>query len=109
MAIVYGRKGNDERFDPTYEKRLKERQAEKKSTDDASSAQNEEQSFNMSAPVSRKEATRRRKATSPETPRQRRALALLRVVKGPSSKCVLTANLLLSKLDNQLGILIPRT
>ena len=46
LAIVYGRKGNDERFDPTYEKRLKERQAEKKSTDDASSAQNEEQSFN---------------------------------------------------------------
>jgi len=70
LAIVYGRKGNDERFDPTYEKRLKERQAEKKSTDDASSAQNEEQSFNMSAPVSRKEAKKRRKVTSPETPRQ---------------------------------------
>jgi len=69
LAIVYGRKGNDERFGPTYEKRLKERQAEKKSTDDASSVQNEEQSFNMSAPVSRKEATKRRKATSPETPR----------------------------------------
>ena len=83
MAIVYGRKGNDERFDPTYEKRLKERQPEKKSTDDASSAQNEsvqneEQSFNMSAPVSRKEVTKRRKSTSPKTHRQRRALALLR-------------------------------
>jgi len=36
LAIVYGRKGNNERFDPTYEKRLKARQVEKKSTGEAS-------------------------------------------------------------------------
>ncbi len=66
VAIVYGRKGNNERFDPTYEKCLKARQAEKKSTGEASSEQAKGQSFDMSAPVSRKEAKKRRKATSPE-------------------------------------------
>ncbi|MCS3672847.1 hypothetical protein GGP66_000251 [Salinibacter ruber] len=59
VAIVYGRKGNNERFDPTYEKRLKARQAEKKSTGEASSEQAKGQSFDMSAPVSRKEAKNR--------------------------------------------------
>ena len=66
MTIVYGRKGNNERFDPTYEKRLKARQAEKKSTGDDSSEQDAGQSFDMSAPVSRKDAKKRRKVTSPE-------------------------------------------
>ena len=66
MAIVYGRKGNNERFDPTYEKRLKARQAEKKSAADSPREENAGQSFDMSAPVSRKEAKKRRRATSPE-------------------------------------------
>jgi transposase len=66
LAIVYGCWNNNERFDPTHEKRLKARQAEKKSTGEASSEQAEGQSFDMSAPVSRKEAKKRRKATSPE-------------------------------------------
>ena len=66
LAIVYGCWSNNERFDPTYEKRLKARQAEKKSTGEASGEQSADQSFDMSAPVSRKEAKKRRKATSPE-------------------------------------------
>jgi hypothetical protein len=57
---------NNERFDPTYEKRLQARQAEKKSTDDTSGEQNADQRSGLSAPVSRKEAEKRRKATSPE-------------------------------------------
>jgi hypothetical protein len=40
-------------------------------------------------------------------PRQRRAVDLQRVVKGLSSRNSIMANLLLSKLDNQLGILVP--
>ena len=43
----------------TYEKRLKARQAEKKSTGDDSSEQDAGQSFDMSAPVSRKEAKKK--------------------------------------------------
>jgi transposase len=66
LAIVYGCWSNNERFDPTYEKRLKARQAEKKSTDDTSGGQNADQSSDLSAPVSRKEAKKRRKATLPE-------------------------------------------
>ena len=66
LAIVYGCWSNNERFDPTYEQRLKVRQAEKKSTADSSSEENAGQSLDMSAPVSRKEAKKRRKATSPE-------------------------------------------
>ena len=66
LTIVYGRKGNNERFDPTYEKRLKARQAEKKSTGNAPAEQSPDQSFDLSAPVSRKEAKERRKASSPE-------------------------------------------
>jgi hypothetical protein len=56
--------GNNERFDPTHEKRLKARQAEKKSTGNASAEQSPDQSFDLSAPVSRKK--QRRKAASPE-------------------------------------------
>ena len=179
LAIVYGRKGNDERFDPTYEKRLKERQAEKKSTDDASSAQNEEQSFNtlyttkkspaftLFGDIRRESLLNRRKrlrtrprcgiasrvsrSYSPVAPRSEsfkpdcegssdfcRVLRLQHVSPGvtkggkekeeghlardtspvnsvsPSTRgqgafleMRLNANLLLSKLDNQLGILIP--
>ncbi len=66
MAIICGRKGNNERFDPTYEKRLKARQAEKKSTGEVSGEQSEGQSVDMSAPVFRKEAKNKGKATSPE-------------------------------------------
>ena len=66
LAIVYGCWGNNERFDPTYEKRLKARQAEKKSTGNAPAEQSPDQSFDLSAPVSRKEAKERRKASSPE-------------------------------------------
>ena len=53
---MYGCWSNNERFDPTYEKRLKARQAEKKSTGNASAEQSPDQSFDLSAPVSRKEA-----------------------------------------------------
>lgn len=66
LAIAYGCWSNNERFDPTYEKRLKARQKEKKSTGEDSNEQAAGQSFDMSAPVSRKEAKKRRKATSPE-------------------------------------------
>jgi hypothetical protein len=66
VAIVYGCWSSNERFDPTYEKRLKARQAEKKSTGETSSEQAAGQSGDMSAPVSRKEAKKRRKTTSPE-------------------------------------------
>jgi hypothetical protein len=66
VAIVYGCWSNNERFDPAYEKRLKARQAEKKSTTDSSRKQKADPSFDMTAPVSRKEAKKRRKATSPE-------------------------------------------
>ena len=66
LAIVYGCWSNDERFDPTYEKRLKARQKEKKSAGEASGEKDAGQSHDTSAPVSRKEAKKRRKATSPE-------------------------------------------
>jgi len=66
LAIVYGCWSNNERFDPAYEKRLKARQAEKKSTGETSGEQSVNRSSDMSAPVSRKEAKKRRKATSPE-------------------------------------------
>ena len=98
LAIVYGCWSNNERFDPTYEKRLKARQAEKKSASDSSSEENEGQSLDMSAPVSRKEAKKRRKATSSE-----KGIGPSARGQGPSSMNLITANLLLSKLDNQLG------
>jgi hypothetical protein len=64
LAIVYGCWRNDERFDPTYEQRLKACQAEKKTSDKKHDEQTAEQSFNRSAPVSRREAKKRRKASS---------------------------------------------
>jgi hypothetical protein len=71
LAIVYGCWGNDERFDPNYEKRLKARKAEKESTGDSSNEKNVAQSSDLTAPtsrkpISRKEAKKRRKVTSPE-------------------------------------------
>jgi len=42
------------------------REAKKKSADEANSEKDTDQNLNMSAPVSRKEAKKRRKATSPE-------------------------------------------
>jgi len=66
LAIVYGCWNNDERFDPTYEKRLKARQAEKKSNGGTATEQSVDQAHDLSAPVSQKEAKKRRKATSPE-------------------------------------------
>jgi hypothetical protein len=66
LAIVYGCWSSDERFDPTYEKRLKARQKGKKSAGEASSEKDASRSHDTSAPVSRKEAKKRRKATSPE-------------------------------------------
>ena len=65
LAIVYGCWSNNERFDPTHEKRLKARQAEKKSASEVSGEKDTDENLDMSAPVSRKEA-KRRKATSPE-------------------------------------------
>ena len=56
LAIVYGCWSNNEHLDPAHEKRLKARQAEKKSSGNTSGEQNAGQSFDMSAPVSRKEA-----------------------------------------------------
>ena len=58
--------GNNERSDPTYEKRLKARQAEKKFASEVSGEKDTDENLDMSAPVSRKEAKKRRKATSPE-------------------------------------------
>ena len=57
---------NNERFDRTYEKRLKARQAEKTSGADSSSEEKGCQSFDVSASVSGKEAKKGRKATSLE-------------------------------------------
>lgn len=66
LAIVYGCWSNGEPFDPTYEKRLKARQAEKQTTGEKGEEQTVEQSFDRSAPVSRREAKKRRKATPPQ-------------------------------------------
>ena len=66
LAIVYGCWSNNERFDPAYEKRLKARQAEKESTGGTATEQTVDRDSDLSAPVSQKEAKKRRKATSPE-------------------------------------------
>jgi hypothetical protein len=52
LAIVYGCWGNDERFDPNHEKRLKAGQAEKESAGDSSREKNVAQSSDLSAPIS---------------------------------------------------------
>ncbi|MCS3831206.1 hypothetical protein GGP91_003305 [Salinibacter ruber] len=77
---------------------LKAWQAEKKSTAVSSNEQNVGQSFDMSAPVSRKEAKKRRKAALSE-----RTVGPSACGKGPSSMAIMTANLPLRKLDIQLG------
>ena len=66
LAIVYGCRSTNERFDPTYEKRLKARETERKSAADSSSEEKAGQNSDLPVPVSRKEAKKRRKATSPE-------------------------------------------
>jgi transposase len=65
LAIVYGCWTNGQRFDPGYEKRLKARQKEK-SQDTDSETKNSPSEDDPAAPVSRREAKRRRKATSPQ-------------------------------------------
>ena len=65
LAIVYGCWSKGEWFDPTFEKRLKVRQKEKsgsKEQTDDGPVQEED----LTAPISRREAKRRRKATSPQ-------------------------------------------
>ena len=64
LAIVYGCWSNGERFDPQYEERLKARQ-EKKEQDDPSDRANGE-GRDLSAPISKREATRRKKAPMPQ-------------------------------------------
>lgn len=66
VTIVYGRKGNNERFDPAYEKRLKARQPDKKSTGGTATEKTVNQGLDLSAPVSQEEAKKRRNAISPE-------------------------------------------
>jgi transposase len=65
LEIVYGCWSKGEWFDPTFEKRLKARQKEKSGsterTDDGPV-----QEGDLTAPISRREAKRRRKATSPQ-------------------------------------------
>jgi transposase len=65
LAIAYGCWSKGQHFDPNFERQLKARQAEKKSTGDAASGKATGQRFDISAPVSQKEARKRRKATSP--------------------------------------------
>jgi len=66
LAIVYGCWSKGQHFDPNFERQLKARQAEKKSTGDAASGKATGQRFDISAPVSQKEARKRRRATSPQ-------------------------------------------
>lgn len=67
LAIVYGCWTNDERFDPTYEKRLKARQAERRSEgEETADEDTANRSHDMAAPVSQREAKKRRKAASPQ-------------------------------------------
>jgi len=96
LAIVYGCWSNDERFDPTYEKGLKARQGKSPLATPLASRLRARAS--TCRPVPWKEEKKRRKATSPVksvSPSTR-----VQVVKGPSLKNIVTANLLPSKLDN---------
>lgn len=65
LAIVYGCWSKEEWFDPTFEKRLKARQREKSEPEDQSDDSPAQQG-DLAAPVSRKEAKQRKKATSPQ-------------------------------------------
>lgn len=65
LAIVYGCWSKGQRFDPTFEKRLKARQ-EEKAREERSDAQQPNEEPDPSAPVSRREAKRRKKAASPQ-------------------------------------------
>ncbi|WP_112903235.1 transposase [Salinibacter ruber] len=60
LAIVYGCWSNGERFDPPCEERLKARQKEKNQDGQNDSGQTTSGGRNLSAPVSKREATRRK-------------------------------------------------
>ena len=62
LAIVYGCWSNGKRFDPHYEKRLKACQERKGQDEQNASSQETGEGKDLSAPISRREATRRRKA-----------------------------------------------
>ena len=64
LAIVYGCWSNGERFDPQYEERLKARQEKKEQDDPSDRATGEGR--DLSAPISKREATRRKKAPMPQ-------------------------------------------
>jgi hypothetical protein len=66
LAIVYGCWSNGERFDPQYEERLKARQKEKNQDGQNDSGQTTSGGRNLSAPVSKREATLRKKAPMPQ-------------------------------------------
>ena len=65
LAIVYGCWSNGERFDLQYEERLKAHQKEKNQDGQNDSGQTTSGGRNLSAPVSKREATRRKKAPMP--------------------------------------------
>jgi transposase len=66
LAIVYGCWSNGERFDPQYEERLKARQERKAQDGQTDSGQETSEGKDLSAPVSQREATRRKKAPMPQ-------------------------------------------
>ncbi|MCS4041580.1 transposase [Salinibacter ruber] len=66
LAFVYGCWSNGERFDPHYEERLKARQEEKDQDGQNTLDQTTSAGKKLSAPVSKREATRRKKAPMPQ-------------------------------------------
>jgi transposase len=66
LAIVYGCWSNGRRFDPHYEERLKARQEKKGQDDQNASDQKIGEGKDLSAPISQREATRRKKAPMPQ-------------------------------------------
>lgn len=66
LAIVYGCWSKGEWFDPTFEKRLKARQEKKSREQELDGEDTAGEGSDLSAPVSRREAKRRRKASSPQ-------------------------------------------
>jgi transposase len=67
LAIVYGCWSKGQRFDPTFEKRLKARQQDASQEGNQDERQTAYRNADLSAPVSNREAQRRRKAASPQT------------------------------------------
>jgi len=66
LAIVYGCWSNGERFDPEYEERLKARQEQKGQDGPNESDPGSGASRDLSAPISQREATQRKKAPTPQ-------------------------------------------